>query len=95
MIPYLPPPSTQPPTILAFANGPYLYPTTIFNMAIDTEEFLHLARPIAPSMPGFNSNISPMTVNLQPQVRKAQAAFFFSLSLIVFLLSTHDQGTPY
>lgn len=40
------------------------------NMAIDTEEFLHLARPIAPSMPGFNSNISPMTVNLQPQVSK-------------------------
>lgn len=37
-------------------------------MAIDSEEFLHLARPIAPAGPGFNTNISPMTVNLQPQV---------------------------
>ncbi|KAG8168587.1 hypothetical protein KVR01_001336 [Diaporthe batatas] len=36
-------------------------------MAIDSEEFLHLARPIAPAAPGFNTNISPMTVNLQPQ----------------------------
>lgn len=36
-------------------------------MAIECEEFLHLARPIAPAMPGFNANISPMTVNLQPQ----------------------------
>lgn len=37
-------------------------------MAIDSEEFLHLARPIAPAAPGFNTNISPMTVNIQPQV---------------------------
>lgn len=37
-------------------------------MAIDSEEFLHLARPIAPAAPGFNTNISPMTVNVQPQV---------------------------
>ncbi|CAN8106263.1 unnamed protein product [Discula destructiva] len=36
-------------------------------MAIEADEFLHLARPIAPSVPGFNSNISPMTVNIQPQ----------------------------
>lgn len=40
----------------------------IFIMAIDSEEFLHLARPIAPAAPGFNTNISPMTVNIQPQV---------------------------
>lgn len=37
-------------------------------MAIDSEEFLHLARPIAPTLPGFNTNISPLTVNLQTQV---------------------------
>ncbi|KAJ4422492.1 hypothetical protein N0V82_002826 [Gnomoniopsis sp. IMI 355080] len=36
-------------------------------MAVEADEFLHLARPIAPSVPGFNSNISPMTVNIQPQ----------------------------
>lgn len=42
-------------------------------MAIDSEEFLHLARPVAPSVPGFNSNISPMTVNIQPQVSPSVA----------------------
>lgn len=45
-------------------------------MAIDSEEFLHLARPIAPAGPGFNTNISPMTVNIQPQVSHCLALLY-------------------
>jgi hypothetical protein len=37
-------------------------------MAAETEEFLHLARPIAPPVPGFHHSISPIYVVIQPQV---------------------------
>ncbi|KAJ9141798.1 Eukaryotic translation initiation factor 3 subunit F [Pleurostoma richardsiae] len=36
-------------------------------MAAETEEFLHLARPIAPPVPGFHHSISPIYVVIQPQ----------------------------
>ena len=66
----------RPATLPAFSHRPpprQKHHTTrlernIFIMAIDSEEFLHLARPVAPAAPGFNTNISPMTVNIQPQV---------------------------
>lgn len=36
-------------------------------MAIDQEEFLHLARPVLPSGAGFNTVTAPLSVAIQPQ----------------------------
>ena len=37
-------------------------------MAVATEQFAHLARPLAPAVIGIQSGISPVTVTIQPQV---------------------------
>ncbi|KAI1389479.1 Mov34-domain-containing protein [Hypoxylon trugodes] len=36
-------------------------------MAVDTEPFLHLSRPLAPTILNYQSNISPLSVVIQPQ----------------------------
>ncbi|KAI0853187.1 Mov34-domain-containing protein [Daldinia vernicosa] len=36
-------------------------------MAVDTEPFLHLARPLAPTTLHFQSHLSPLSVNILPQ----------------------------
>ncbi|KAI1483101.1 hypothetical protein K445DRAFT_186693 [Daldinia sp. EC12] len=36
-------------------------------MAVDTEPFLHLSRPLAPTTLNFHSNLSPLSVNILPQ----------------------------
>ncbi|KAK3945937.1 maintenance of mitochondrial structure and function-domain-containing protein [Diplogelasinospora grovesii] len=36
-------------------------------MAVDQEHFVHLARPLAPSVLGFSASSAPLTVNIQPQ----------------------------
>ncbi|KAK4168890.1 putative eukaryotic translation initiation factor 3 subunit [Cladorrhinum sp. PSN259] len=36
-------------------------------MAIDSEHFVHLARPLAPTLMGFGAGNAPLTVNIQPQ----------------------------
>ncbi|KAK4225918.1 hypothetical protein QBC38DRAFT_367767 [Podospora fimiseda] len=36
-------------------------------MAVDTEHFVHLARPLAPALMGFGAGNAPLTVNIQPQ----------------------------
>ena len=41
------------------------------NMAVKTESFLHLARPLAPSVMGVQPTTSPLNVIIQPQVRLA------------------------
>lgn len=61
-------PDLFPPTSAQAEHHAPRLERNIFIMAIDSEEFLHLARPVAPAAPGFNTNISPMTVNIQPQV---------------------------
>lgn len=37
-------------------------------MAAATERFIHLARPLAHSNVGIQTNIAPLSVNIQPQV---------------------------
>ncbi|KAK7946793.1 Eukaryotic translation initiation factor 3 subunit F, partial [Apiospora aurea] len=37
-------------------------------MAVDQESFLHMSRPLAPTV-NIQSNIAPLSVNIQPQVR--------------------------
>lgn len=37
-------------------------------MAAATERFIHLARPLAHTNVGLQTNIAPLTVNIQPQV---------------------------
>jgi hypothetical protein len=66
--------------------------TNVFIMAIDSEEFLHLARPIAPAAPGFNTNISPMTVNIQPQV--SDLLFLSTATLVVSVQSLISSSSP-
>lgn len=41
------------------------------NMAAATERFLHLARPLAHTNIGLQTNIAPLTVQIQPQVYNA------------------------
>ncbi|KAI1416323.1 Mov34-domain-containing protein [Hypoxylon sp. FL1857] len=36
-------------------------------MAVDTEPFLHLSRPLAPTTLNYQHNIAPLSVNIQPQ----------------------------
>ncbi|SPQ22124.1 2ddc56d3-52d4-4103-89ca-bede5705d1e0 [Thermothielavioides terrestris] len=36
-------------------------------MAVDQEHFVHLARPLAPTVMGFAAGSAPLTVNIQPQ----------------------------
>ncbi|KKA30931.1 hypothetical protein TD95_004644 [Thielaviopsis punctulata] len=36
-------------------------------MAVETTNFLHLARPVVPAQVGMNLNASPLSVNIQPQ----------------------------
>ncbi|EHA57470.1 hypothetical protein MCOR27_002803 [Pyricularia oryzae] len=36
-------------------------------MAVDHDDFLHLSKPLAPSAVGFNANVAPLTVTIQPQ----------------------------
>ncbi|OTB09223.1 hypothetical protein M426DRAFT_316513 [Hypoxylon sp. CI-4A] len=36
-------------------------------MAVDTEPFLHLARPLAPTTLNYQGSIAPLSVNIQPQ----------------------------
>ncbi|OAA53235.1 Mov34/MPN/PAD-1 [Niveomyces insectorum RCEF 264] len=36
-------------------------------MAVDYEQFIHLARPVAPTAAGFGTNVGPLTVSFQPQ----------------------------
>lgn len=36
-------------------------------MAADTESFIHLSRPLAPNTVGLQTNLAPLTVNIQPQ----------------------------
>ena len=38
-------------------------------MAVDTETFLHLSRPLAPTL-HLQHNIAPLSVNVQPEVRR-------------------------
>ena len=37
--------------------------------AAASESFIHLARPLAPNTVGLQTNLAPLTVNIQPQVR--------------------------
>jgi hypothetical protein len=37
-------------------------------MAVDQDQFVHLARPLAPTLLGFSAGNAPLTVNIQPQV---------------------------
>lgn len=38
-------------------------------MAVDKEQFLHLARPVVPAAAAnFSANVAPITVTIQPQV---------------------------
>lgn len=37
-------------------------------MAAATERFIHLSRPLASVNTGIQTNIAPLTVNIQPQV---------------------------
>lgn len=41
---------------------------TVATMAIDQEEFLHLARPVLPTGAGFSTITAPLSVSIQPQV---------------------------
>jgi len=41
-------------------------------MAVTSEPFVHLSRPLAPMAVGIQNNIAPLTVNIQPQVRDFQ-----------------------
>ncbi|KAK3360080.1 hypothetical protein B0T25DRAFT_515466 [Lasiosphaeria hispida] len=36
-------------------------------MAVDQEHFVHLSRPLAPTVLGFGASSAPLTVNIQPQ----------------------------
>lgn len=38
-------------------------------MAVEQEHFVHLARPLAPSVLGYGASSAPLAVNIQPQVR--------------------------
>ncbi len=38
------------------------------NMAAATERFIHLARPLAHANVGIQTNIAPLSVNIQPEV---------------------------
>ena len=46
-------------------------------MAVDQERFIHLSKPLAPSLPGYVAGNAPLTVNIQPQVRFWCDLFFF------------------
>lgn len=39
--------------------------------AAASDSFIHLARPLAPNTVGIQTNLAPLTVNIQPQVRFA------------------------
>ena len=56
------------PVLSSFAPFQSSCPCAIFKMAINSEDFLHLARPIAAAHPGYSNNVSPLSVNIQPQV---------------------------
>jgi hypothetical protein len=38
------------------------------SMATASESFIHLSRPLAPNTVGLQTNLAPLTVNIQPQV---------------------------
>jgi translation initiation factor 3 subunit F len=42
-------------------------------MAVATESFLHLARPLAPATVGQQPTTAPLNVIIQPQVSQADA----------------------
>jgi hypothetical protein len=46
-----------------------LAPSRVYTMAVKTESFLHLARPLAPAVIGVQPTTAPLNVIIQPQVR--------------------------
>jgi hypothetical protein len=58
--------STPFKTALLRSLGPQ---RTLPNMAVGTDSFLHLARPLAPSAMGVQPTTAPLNVIIQPQVR--------------------------
>lgn len=60
---------------LPLTNRTLVEPTHAFSpsMAAATERFIHLARPLAHGNVGIQTNIAPLSVNIQPQVRCTHA----------------------